>query len=227
MMPNPAPLHVDDDIVFDPEVGAWVPRPSALWALLLGMFLGLLFGAVLMFGATRVFAAPRPQQPVIPAVGTSRESGAEGPARGNPAAASGAPSAPASQPAVNLSAPTSAESGVMPGAPQPTAELGTAIESGVIAYADPSHGDRYLALPGGPGAHVRICVGRRCLDRVSTDAGPALFEQARGRIADVSFADFATLCGGCNPASVGVMVATIEWLNPSQTPPPTNTDPVQ
>ncbi len=30
--------------IFDPEVGAWVPRPSALWALLAGLIIGGLVG---------------------------------------------------------------------------------------------------------------------------------------------------------------------------------------
>lgn len=112
------------------------------------------------------------------------------------------------------------------GAPSTDVEIGTAMESGIIAFADPSFGDRYLAIPSGPGYRVRICSGSGavCLDRISTDAGPALFRQREGRIADVSFVDFATLCG-CDPRIPGTMVATIENLGPTVTPPATETEP--
>lgn len=188
-------------------------RGGALAGLLIVGLVGMLVGALLVFGAAHVFAAPRAAQP------------ATGDATGSVRAEQlGAPLAPASQPPGTLSAATSVESGAMPGAPQPTGGDGTAIASGVIAYADPSLGDRYLALPGGPGQLVRICVGRRCLERTSTDAGPALFEQRAGRVADVSFRDFGTLCR-CDPPSRGTMVATIEWIGAGATPPPTSTEP--
>lgn len=100
-----------------------------------------------------------------------------------------------------------------------------AIESGVVAYAAPSFGDRYLAVPEGPGVRVRICSSSSlCLDRISTDAGPDLAMQRAGRIADVSFVDFAWLCR-CDPPGVGLIHATIETAGPGITPPPTDIEP--
>jgi len=76
---------------------------------------------------------------------------------------------------------------------------------GVASYVDPSYGSRYLALPQGPGHYVWICDSRmeRCLARVSTDAGPDLAMQRRGRVADISYRDMAYLCR-CRPEVVGL-----------------------
>lgn len=109
------------------------------------------------------------------------------------------------------------------GAPQPTEP--PAIASGLVAYATPAFGPRYLAIPEGPGIRVRICSSSsRCLDRVSTDAGPALFRQRQGRIGDVSYVDFAWLCR-CSPPSRGLLVATIERTGSAPTPPATDVQP--
>ena len=84
-------------------------------------------------------------------------------------------------------------------------------ETGVIAYALPSYGRLYLALPDGRGVRVKICAvgGHPCIIRTSTDAGPSLERQRQGRRADVSWTDFAFLCD-CWPPAVGIMDATIE-----------------
>lgn len=108
--------------------------------------------------------------------------------------------------------------------PSPDVEIGTAIASGTIAYAVPSFGSRYLAIPEGPGHRVRICVDERCLARTSTDAGPDLAMQREGRLADLSYVDFRYLCG-CRPESIGLIVGTIEYLGPTVTPPATETEP--
>ena len=76
--------------------------------------------------------------------------------------------------------------------------------SGIAAYAAPSFGNLYLAIPEGPGRRVKICVSGRCIERVSTDAGPALFRQREGRVADVSWSDFRYLCQ-CNPSVIGLL----------------------
>jgi len=52
--------------------------------------------------------------------------------------------------------------------------------------------DGYLALPAGPGIHVRICGAGGCIDRVSNDAGPV---PSLHRVADLSVADFERVCG--------------------------------
>ena len=77
--------------------------------------------------------------------------------------------------------------------------------TGLASFVDPSFGGRYLALPSGPGHLARICSRiHRCIWRRSTDAGPSLAMQRAGRVADVSYGDFAWLCG-CNPWAVGLL----------------------
>ena len=53
--------------------------------------------------------------------------------------------------------------------------------SGTWAYANPSHGARYLAIPEGEGIRVDRLGPLGCLSRVSTDAGPALLPPAGGQ----------------------------------------------
>lgn len=72
---------------------------------------------------------------------------------------------------------------------------------GTWAYAAESYGPLYLAIPEGPGFDVRICGPLDCLERVSTDAGPELWLQRKGRIGDLSSRDFLTICG---PLSAGL-----------------------
>lgn len=74
-----------------------------------------------------------------------------------------------------------------------------ATRTGAWAYADASYGPRYLAIPEGRGFDVRVCGPLGCLERVSTDAGPALWLQRTGRIGDVSSADFVVICGPLGP----------------------------
>lgn len=73
----------------------------------------------------------------------------------------------------------------------------------------PGCGRSYLALPGGPGHHVRICAAR-CLVMTSTDAGPALFLQRRGRIADMNDWAWSYVTG--LPLSRGLGTVTVEYL---------------
>ncbi len=80
---------------------------------------------------------------------------------------------------------------------------------GIASYVAPRYGRWYLALPGGPDIHVRIC-GAGCIERVSTDAGPDRAMQRAGRIADLSWWDWQTVCGldpsrGLCPVSVEVV----------------------
>jgi hypothetical protein len=232
--PNPDPLHVDETLGSGPG-GSWTPREMAAWrqghdvglydgahsrpiwrrivaAIVATFIAGLLIGRLIV----PVSAAPRSAQPVIPSgrpmAGTEVD----------PAGQIGAPPMSITGPAAS----SLATDGPVGGAPPSSdVELGTAIESGVIAYAARSFGDRYLALPEGPGSRVTICSSQtRCIVRTSTDAGPSLQRQREGRIADVSFADFAWLCR-CDPPSLGTMVATIERGTPGITPPPTSTEP--
>lgn len=206
----PDPRHVAEDDLWDPQANAWVPRPSSLIALLVGLVLGILGGIVLVLIVVALLAAPRAAHPAT--------GDATGSVRGEQLGA------PLAAPSPSLSAARLAAREV-DGAPSPDVEIGTAIAGGLLAYADPSHGDRYLAIPSGPGRRVRICssIGL-CLERTSTDAGPALSMQRAGRIADVSFVDFAYLCA-CDPRSVGLLEGSIESLAPGLTPPPTDVGP--
>src|SRR4030095_1278977 len=94
--------------------------------------------------------------------------------------------------------------------------------SGIAAYANQSHGSRYLAIPEGSGVPVTICHAKRCIDRVSTDAGPDRAMQRAGRVADLSYVDFAYLCG-CDPRPRGLIHVTIAYSGARATVPPTDT----
>ena len=78
---------------------------------------------------------------------------------------------------------------------------------GTASFVAPSYGAHYLALPEGPGHTVTICAAH-CVTRTSTDAGPDKAMQRAGRIADLSFRDFATVCR-CDPNVVGLVTVTI------------------
>jgi hypothetical protein len=191
-----------------------------------GILLAAIAGAVLGASITAlvVHAAPRTAaEPVIPAAATEgtvpRAPAASGnlapqpsgaPRDGMPVEAAAEASREATAPAVGVGAP-----------PKPEAEVGTAIESGIASYVNRGLGPRYLALPEGPGHRVRICAGERCLERTSTDAGPDLAMQRAGRVADLSFADFAWLCR-CDPPTIGLLRVTIERSGPGVTAPPTD-----
>lgn len=110
--------------------------------------------------------------------------------------------------------------------PSSAGEVSAAI-GGLAAYADPSHGSRYLALPEGPGVRVRICHDGECILRTSTDAGPDLAMQRAGRVADLSYVDFRSLCD-CTPEIVGTMHVSIEYSpgrGSTVTLPPTDVEP--
>ena len=118
-------------------------------------------------------------------------------------------------------------------APVPAAAAAAVLDApaslgGIAAYAAPSFGSRYLAIPEGPGVRVVVCAQLhrdRCVTRTSTDAGPALFMQRAGRVADLSFVDFAALCR-CDPPDVGTIPVSIEYVGRAGvTPPPTDVQP--
>lgn len=123
---------------------------------------------------------------------------------------------------------------LVPGAPTgsgappsaaPEAALPPSSTRGVASFVDPRFGSRYLALPEGPGHRVTICAaaGHPCVVRVSTDAGPDKAMQRAGRVADVSFADFRTLCGGCDPYAVGLIRVTVRRAGGIPAAPDTST----
>ena len=143
-------------------------------------------------GAPEALATLAPTTPAVSPVGTSPDSSAKrrAPGTAQPAATPPAAKTPAKTPSPSR-APRAAR------APR-------LVASGTASFVDPSYGPSYLALPkalGGRGRLVRLCLGRRCVTRRSTDAGPVA---ALHRVADVSFRDAAFLCG-CDPRVPGLL----------------------
>lgn len=105
----------------------------------------------------------------------------------------------------------------------PTSRAGVTEPSagitGIASYVLPKYGPTYLALPAGRGIAVSICTAIACVYRVSTDKGPVA---SLHRVADLSWWDFRTLCGGCDPAVPGLIVVTVTRL---PAPPATSTAP--
>ena len=115
--------------------------------------------------------------------------------------------------------------------PTPTAGIGSVLtgtasdvtRQGTWAYAKPSHGPRYLAIPEGRGWLVMVCGPADCFLRVSTDAGPVLSLQRAGRIGDLSAVDFERACGVSTSFGLCSGSYTIQ-RRPSVTLPPTSTE---
>ena len=100
---------------------------------------------------------------------------------------------PAETPRVPVDRRSAAPPSPDPGTTAPPAETWT--RQGSIAWADPSHGPAYLAIPLGPGHLVEVCGPRGCLRLVSTDAGPDLEMQRAGRIADLAVGLWERIAG--------------------------------
>lgn len=83
-----------------------------------------------------------------------------------------------------------------------------ATETGVASHMGTSAHFGYLALPAGPGQRVAIRGPIGCVERVSTDAGPDLAMQRRGRIADLYVGDFEKVCG---PRWLGVCKVSVTY----------------
>ncbi len=81
---------------------------------------------------------------------------------------------------------------------------------GIASHYAASFGPRWLALPEGPGVRVRVTGPGGSVVRTSNDAGPALFRQRQGRVVDLSWADFRTICG-CT-VDIGLVDVTVEYL---------------
>lgn len=98
------------------------------------------------------------------------------------------------------------------------------VRTGLLSQAT-CCGDRYLAIPEGPGHLVRIDGPAGSITIVSTDAGPALFRQREGRIGDLALGLWLVVCGP--PASRGGCRASIHYLEggPKPTPPSTDVGP--
>ena len=109
--------------------------------------------------------------------------------------------------------------------PMPAPSLGDAslvTRQGTWAWANPSHGDRYLATPEKRGTQVRVCGPRDCLTLTTNDVGPALYLQRAGRIGDLSAATFEVICGelrfGLCPGSYTVLQRAPLLTDEEETP---------
>jgi len=199
----------------------------------LGLAIALLIAAAFAAGylARDVLAAPRPALTTTPPPGASGAIGSvDASARERP----GTSSAPTGAPPVRRALePETAQDGPSPEGPRVLAPMtgGGSLargRTGILAYASRAHGATYLAIPIGPGHRVTICAAAtgRCLERTSTDAGPNRERLQAGRIADVSFVDFAWLCS-CDPAAVGTIRGSWRLASSAHavTPPPTDVQP--
>jgi hypothetical protein len=211
---------------------------SRLAAFLLGLALVVGPAAATIFGTTeendatvtdglRVAGRGHPAMATSPVAGPAAREGGPGvagsPRGGSRADGAGAgPSAPSLAGPLSLAVPLvsggvvkvragsggSPLSAVVPGERQHSD--GGAVVGGLASYVSRSYGSRYLALPGGPGIRVTICSRGRCVRRTSTDAGPSKAMQRAGRVADLSFRDFAFLCR-CQPSAVGLIVVSVQY----------------
>ena len=66
---------------------------------------------------------------------------------------------------------------------------------GTWAFANPSHGARYLATPEPRGTRIRACGPLGCRTLITNDVGPVLSLQRAGRIGDLSARLFGAICG--------------------------------
>jgi hypothetical protein len=76
--------------------------------------------------------------------------------------------------------------------------------SGIVGYAVPGLGADYLAMRLPRGTHVHICGPAGCVNATVNDYGPSR-RLHPDRIADLSYPDFAAVCG---PHSMGLCRAT-------------------
>ena len=97
------------------------------------------------------------------------------------------------------SSPRTAKPSAVLMAPAAVAQPGRSrVPAGTVAGVASTYGpgwDGWLALPEGPGVRVRICGAGGCLVRTSTDAGPSLAMQRKGRIVDLDVPTFEAVCG--------------------------------
>ena len=93
---------------------------------------------------------------------------------------------------------------------------------GTLWQAKPSHGPNYLAIPEGPGVKVRIDGPAGSVTMVSTDAGPALSMQRKGRIGDLAIGRWREVCG-VKREPLGYCTVTIVYLANIPLPPSTDT----
>jgi hypothetical protein len=190
-----------------PDRHGWLPerhselgRPSVLIVLLL-VLAASVFWFVVGIAVGRAYAAPRPSpQPASVQSGDLSST--------HDAMAPGSTGAPRGEPLSGELDASTVPASAGSGAPTPTAEIGSSIESGIASYVAASYGPRYLALPVGPGHRVEICGAGGCVTRTSNDAGPDLEMQRAGRIADLSLADWEHVCG--LPALRGTCPVTVE-----------------
>jgi len=88
------------------------------------------------------------------------------------------------------------------------AELSDAVLDGLASHMGHGVPADYLALPWGSGVAVEICGPAACVRMRSTDAGPSLAMQRRGRVADLSVAVFERVCGCSSELGLVPVVVT-------------------
>jgi hypothetical protein len=188
--PDPDPLYVEEDRLWDPKSGTFVPRRRSL---LVPMFLSAIAGAVVI---SLVWAY------------ALAHAGAVGPPLPEPSFAP--------VPTITSEVRTVPSAPAVLATPRPTPRPTSVpvarghVRTGTASFMAPKYGRYYLALPEGPGHRVTICGRAACVTRISTDAGPDLAMQRAGRVADVAFWDFATICG-CDPWAKGLVRARVTW----------------
>jgi hypothetical protein len=186
--PDPDPLYVEEDRLWDPRAKTFVPRPRSP---LIPLFLAAVAGAVM---ASLVWAAvTRADGGTPPLPEPSFE----------PVELAQPPSAP---PLLVTPAPT-AKPTAKP-TPKPVAQLGHSVRGTATWYADPRKSGVYAAA--GPPLRVGDWRGRL----VTVSAGGVSFRvvlsdwcACRDRVIDLSPRAFARLA----PLSRGVVTVTVRW----------------
>lgn len=162
--------------------------------------LTILAAAVVLFAILVLLAIffPRPAASDVPVVATAVPASEFEAIRSAEPLASGlsTPGAPfhVQTPSPSASSVPSATPVRIP-APTERAVAVTAVQRGTASTYGPTFGPSWLAVPQGPGIHVRICGAARCIERTSTDTGPDRAMQRQGRIVDLSVRDFEIVCG--------------------------------
>jgi hypothetical protein len=188
---------------------------DSLAGTLAGLLIGVRLCAAIAPGAWEV-AASRPGLVPIPAASPPLQNDGRiaVPSPEAPARTEGPEPVPSASPVPGrtIATPVTARGPVASREPETATSL-----SGTASTYGPGW-DGWLALPQGPGVHVRICGAGGCVLRTSTDAGPSLAMQRQGRIADLDVATFEAVCGV--PWTAGLCSVTV---TPIPRPPVTST----
>ena len=113
-----------------------------------------------------------------------------------------------------VGAPTSAYVSPMRTAHRSRIDSALVAHRGVWAFANPSHGSRYLATPERVGTRVRVCGPLGCRTLITNDVGPVLSLQRAGRLGDLSAVLFVALCGDLSRGLCAGSYAVLPALPP-------------